>query len=132
MEGFFTGILMGTIAHEPKVYHSDDGKTTLYLSMLVTKSFDGKTFKQYVDVAVRGKAAQRYEDRLTKGMTIILSGDVQTKKREKEGVTFYTQFLSVFIDTLIVIEGPATQEDHDPRYPPSKPGGYDDDDNLPF
>jgi len=127
MDGFFEGRVMGVVAHEPKLYNSDDGKSTLYLSLLVTKTFGDKTWKQYVDVAVKGRYVDAYSDRITKGMTIMLSGDIQSKK--KKGTDVYVQYLSVFLDTLRVLDGINETQG---AYTPSRPGGYDDDPSIPF
>lgn len=129
--GFFVGEALGEIARPPTLRHTDNNTAVLSINLLILKQRDGgDPSKTYLDCAVWGKQAEEWDGRLNQGDTVLIRGDMRPRmvKRRKDNVEYWTFNLHAGYDGITVISGgvPAPAAGN-PAYPPSRPGGYDDD-----
>lgn len=98
-------ILKGRVVKQPEIRYGNHGeeamcfaKFTLAVEDRTWKESDNKFHVDYILVSVMGKLAELVERTVTKGKELVLMGKWRTTSYEKDGKTFYTQYL--FLEEL--------------------------------
>lgn len=83
-------LLMGNLTRDPEVKSTPSGQSVGEFSLALNRSFkDGtgewKEATDYVDVVVWGKLAEQM-NQLTKGNRVLISGRLQSRSWEQDGV----------------------------------------------
>lgn len=80
-------ILKGRLTKDPDIRTTQDGKTIARYSLAVDRYKEGADF---INCVCFGKTAEFVEKYLSKGMSILINGHIQTGSYEKDGKKIYT------------------------------------------
>ena len=97
-------VLSGRLTANPDVRYGEDGKPIAKYTLAVDKRFkrEGQS-ADFIPCIVFGKNAEFAEKYLTKGIKIMVAGEIQTGSyKNKEGVTVY--FTDIIADGIEFLE----------------------------
>lgn len=138
--------IIGNLGADPEVRRLNDGSAVVNLRVACTETWrdknsgERKERTEWVSVVIfnegLAKVAEQY---LHKGSKVFVSGSLQTRKWEKDGVDRYTTevVLQKFRGDLVLLDGKSDdaaprQERRPNRDDPRDYGGRDDDGEIPF
>ena len=82
--------LVGRLTHSPEVRHTDSGKAVCNFTIAVERRFkdaDGNAIVDYIDCCVWNQSAEFLCKWFDKGVRVGITGELQTRKYEKDGQT---------------------------------------------
>jgi len=84
-------IVMGNVTKHPELKQLPSGQEVIEFSLALNRSYkDAKDEWQeatdYVDVTAWGKLALQCSDRITRGSRVLVTGRLQSRKWEKDGI----------------------------------------------
>ncbi len=124
-------ILIGRLAAEPEVRHTQSGKAVASYRLAVDRPFkqDGQQETDFISCVAWGKTGEFAGNYLHKGLKIAVEGRLQTGSYEKDGVKHYTT--DIVVDRHEFCESRTTSGQTTPTQ-----GAFselaDDDDEMPW
>jgi len=89
VSGYINVTVVGALGRDPEVKSTPSGKKVANFSVAVDQGFGDAKKTEWVNVVVWEKLAELAERFLKKGKTIALSGTLQTRSWDKDGVKQY-------------------------------------------
>jgi len=141
VSGYINVTVVGSLGRDPEVKSTPTGKKVANFSVAVDQGFGDAKKTEWVNIVVWEKLAELTERFLKKGKTIALSGTLQTRSWEKDGVKQYrTEVVArdiTFLDSGSKSEGTrsatATRQQTTPAPRAAAPASDDPfDDPIPF
>jgi single-strand DNA-binding protein len=125
---------IGNVGRDPEIRFTQDGKAIANFSIAVTEKWNGNEKTEWVRCVAFGKIAEVISDYVKKGTPLFITGRMQTRQWEKDGVTRYTT--EIVVNQMQMLgKTPDTQ----PSGPRSDDQGVgngdvpdDDDSSIPF
>ena len=141
MSGYINVTVVGSLGRDPEVKSTPTGKKVANFSVAVDQGFGDAKKTEWVNIVVWEKLAELTERFLKKGKTVALSGTLQTRSWEKDGVKQYrTEVVArdlTFLDSGSKSEGtrtnaPATRQQTTPAPRAAAPASDDPFGDEPF
>lgn len=139
MKGFNQAIIMGNLGQDPEVRYMPNGGAAANISVATTDSWKDKQTGEKQErtewhrIVAFGKLAEIMGEYLKKGSTVLIQGEIRTRKWEdKEGNTKYTT--EILAREMQMIGGrPGNSGQSGNSAPSQAPASNDDfDDDIPF
>ena len=99
-------ILVGRLTHTPELRHTDSGKAVCNFTIAVERRFkdaDGNAIVDYIDCCVWNQSAEFLCKWFDKGVRVGVTGELQTRKYEKDGQT--RKITEVLVSTVEFADG---------------------------
>jgi len=141
VSGYINVTVVGSLGRDPEVKSTPTGKKVANFSVAVDQGFGDAKKTEWVNIVVWEKLAELTERFLKKGKTVALSGTLQTRSWEKDGVKQYrTEVVArdlTFLDSGSKSEGtrtnaPATRQQTTPAPRAAAPASDDPFGDEPF
>jgi single-strand DNA-binding protein len=82
--------LMGNLTRDPELRQTPNGATVSSFSLALNRSYkvdeEWKEATDYIDCVAWGKLAEQIQEHLTKGSKALISGRLQSRSWEQDGV----------------------------------------------
>ena len=98
--------LVGRLTHTPELRHTDSGKAVCNFTIAVERRFkdaDGNAITDYIDCCVWNQSAEFLCKWFDKGVRVGVTGELQTRKYEKDGQT--RKITEVLVSTVEFADG---------------------------
>lgn len=89
MSGYINITVVGSLGKDPEIRSTPGGKKVANFSVAVDQGFGDSKRTEWVNIVAWEKLADLAEKFLKKGKTIALSGTLQTRSWDKDGVKQY-------------------------------------------
>lgn len=133
---------IGRLGQEPTIRYTPDGKAVASFSIACGSSWkdqagEKKESTEWIRLSAFGKLAEIIGQYCHKGQQIFVSGRMQTRQWEKDGVKRYST--EVVVDRMQMLGGRRAGDDEangqaadSTEKAPAAAAGFDDDDGYPF
>ena len=81
---------IGHVGRDPEIRYSQDGKAIANFSIAVSEKYKDKETTEWVRVVAFSKLAEIVEKYVARGRQVFVTGRLQTRSWEKDGITRYT------------------------------------------
>jgi single-strand DNA-binding protein len=123
---------IGNVGRDPEIRFTQDGKAIANFSIAVTEKWSGNEKTEWVRCVAFGKTAEVISDYVKKGTPLFITGRMQNRQWEKDGVTRYTT--EIVVNQMQMLGKTSDTQPSDPRSDDQGGGNGDvpDDDDIPF
>ncbi len=129
-QGYNKVIMIGNLTKDPVVRNTPNGKTVCEFGLAVNEKWGGETRTCFIDVDVWGKSGEACAHYLSKGVPVLIEGNLRFDTWEKDNQRRTKHSISAFNVQFLGDSKPAERNEPEPKEP-DQPKSSDDDD-LPF
>jgi single-strand DNA-binding protein len=125
---------IGNVGRDPEIRFTQDGKAIANFSIAVTEKWSGNEKTEWVRCVAFGKTAEVISDYVKKGTPLFITGRMQNRQWEKDGVTRYTTEIVVNQIQMLGKTSDTQPSGHRGGCGGAVAGGVpdDDDSSIPF
>jgi single-strand DNA-binding protein len=129
--------MMGRLTKDPDIRMTQNNKAVASFTIAVDRRFkqDGQPTADFFNCTAFGKTAEFVEKYLTKGVKVVICGELRNNHYEKDGVKHYSE--QIMIESIEFAESKRASEENAGNATPAPSDGFTDvpnviEDELPF
>lgn len=130
-------LMMGRLTKDPDIRMTQNNKAVASFTIAVDRRFkqDGQPTADFFNCTAFGKTAEFVEKYLTKGVKVVICGELRNNHYEKDGVKHYSE--QIMIESIEFAESKRAQEENAGNVAPTQNDAFMNvpdaiEDELPF
>lgn len=118
MAGFNMAVVVGNLTKDPELRYTANGNAVCNFTVAVNTGYGDKESVFFADCVAWGKTAEAVSQYCTKGKQVLVSGSLQTRSWESDGVKRYKTEIVANVVQFLGGKGGAAVPDEDTTVEP--------------